>query len=269
MLGVPVSTYYYRLRHGREQEEKTLRLYQEIIEAYAGSGGIYGAPKIRATIKSKGIAVSVPTVSRAMHRLGLHSIVADAFPKKATCLSEEEKQLIVNLIRGLEIKRINQVWTTDITYIRTIHEGFCYLISFLDLYSRRVVAWDLRKRQRAVDLLDVLKCAVNSRQPGPGLIVHSDKGSQMRSALFREYLFQHGLVPSYTSLDHSCDENTEQESFHASLKKEHLYQRKLSDYAEAYEAIRWYIDDFYNPKRIHSALGYCSPIDFEASLLAT
>lgn len=266
VLEVSVSSYYYWLRSGRKQEEKTLRLYQKIIEVYAEVKGIYGAPRICVILREdKGINVSVPTVSRAMHRLGLRSIVSEAFPQKKTWLNEEEKLLIVNLIRGLKIRRLNQVWTTDITYIRTVHDGNLYLITFLDLFSRRIVAWGLRRRQTAADVLDVLKIAVKSRRPGPGLIIHSDKGSQMRSALFREYLSRHGMAASYTSLDHSCDENPAQESFHASLKKECIYQRRLLDYADAYEVIRGYIDGFYNSKRIHSALSYRSPLTFEAS----
>ena len=126
-----------------------------------------------------------------------------------------------------------------------------------------MVAWSLFEDQKTDKLLFVLKKAVKKRKPIPGLIVHSDKGSQMRSKSYREYLTSNNFVFSYTELDHSCDQNAAQESFHASLKKEKLYQTKLYTYDDAYKAIYDYIEGFYNPIRIHSSIGYLSPNDFE------
>lgn len=103
------------------------------------------------------------------------------------------------------------------------------------------------------------------RSPSPGLIIHSDKGSQMRSSMYRSFLSNHNFVFSYTELDHSCDQNAAQESFHASLKKEKLYQMRLYNYEDAYKAIYDYIEGFYNPIRIHSSIGYKSPNKFEKS----
>lgn len=181
-------------------------------------------------------------------------------------MSAEEKRQIVNLVKGMELTGINQVWTTDITYIPTKNDGTFYLITFLDLFSKKVLAWGLEKRQRSDEVLRVLKKAVAARQPKPGLIIHSDKGSQMRSNEYRAYLEKEHFAASYTSLDHSCDENAGQESFHASLKKEFLYRNPPANFSEAYSLIYRYIECFYNPKRIHSALNYLSPVDFELSL---
>lgn len=124
-----------------------------------------------------------------------------------------------------------------------------------------MVAWGLYENQKTDKLLDVLKKGIDLRKPSPGLIVHSDKGPQMRSQLYREFLSNHNFVFSYTSLHHSCDENAAQESFHASLKKEKLYI-----YEDTYKAIYDYIEGFYNPTRVHSSIGYLSPIEFEKSL---
>jgi len=233
-----------------------------VVSTYAENDGIYGAPKIAMVIHC-----SVPKVSRAMHVLGLKSIVAERFVCKKSSLTEDEKHIIVNLIKGLKLTGINQVWTTDITFIKTKKDGTFYLITFLDLFSKKVVAWGLERRQRSIEVLGVLRKAVEARNPRPGLIIHSDKGGQMRSNDYRDYLESHHFVASYTSLNHSCDENAGQESFHASLKKEYLYQNKPNNFEEAFDTIYRYIELFYNPKRIHSAINYLSPDDFEASLL--
>ena len=210
--------------------------------------------------------MSISTVSRAMNILGIKSIVVKKFPKKISRITNEEKKNIVNLIKDLNITHINQVWTTDITYIKTINEGTFYLISFIDYFSKKVVAWDLFNRQTSKQVITVLKDAIQKRKPNPGIIIHSDKGSKLRSKEYRKFLSNNNMVFSYTSLNHSCDENAAQESFHALLKKEWLYQMKLYNYEDTYREIFNYIEGFYNSIRIHSSIGYMSPIDFEKSL---
>lgn len=214
----------------------------------------------------KGIKCSVSRVSRAMKTTGIRSIVSEKFVHRKSTMSKEEKALIVNLIKNLDVKDINQVWTTDITYIKTINEGNLYLITYIDMYSRKVVSWNLSKSQTTEDVLKPLKKAIAERNPAPGLIIHSDKGGQMRSLKYRTYLSDNHLIPSYTSLNHSCDENAAQESFHAMLKKECLYQYKIHNYCEAYALIYNYIENFYNTKRIHSSINYFSPCDYECAL---
>ena len=265
-MGINRSAYSYWYNKGKCTENEKLEFYQKIISVYSASKGIYGAPKIAAILEYQGVKCSVSTVSRAMKILGIKSIVAEKFPKKRNALPDTEKALMINLIKGLHIDKLNQVWTTDITYIKTTNDGNLYLISYIDYLSKIVVAWDLKKSQKAVDVIDVLKNAVLKRTPSPGLIVHSDKGSQMRSKLYREYLIRNNFVFSYTSLNHSCDENAAQESFHSLIKKECVYQKQLRNFNEAYSAIYDYIEKFYNPTRIHSSLGYLSPLVFEASL---
>lgn len=198
-----------------------------------------------------------------MRILGIRSIVSKRFPHRKTTLTINEQKLIVNLIKDLNISYINQVWTTDITYIHTINDGTFYLISFIDYYSKKVISWGLFNDQKTDKILIVLSNAIKIRKPSPGLICHSDKGSQMRSNLYRQFLKDHNFIFSYTSINHSCDENAAQESFHASLKKEKIYLMKLYTYEDAYKTIYDYIEGFYNPIRIHSSIGYFSPIDFE------
>lgn len=198
--------------------------------------------------------------------LGIRSIVAEKFVHRKNTMSEEERKSIVNLTKNLKVTNINQVWSTDITYIKTAYEGTFYLISYMDIFSRKIVAWRLSRTQTSDDMINTLKRAVRERQPSPGLIIHSDKGSQMRSRKYREFLSNNKFVPSYTSLNHSCDENAIQESFHASLKKECIYQDKPKTFRQAYSMIYNYIENFYNRKRIHSSIKYMSPCNFELSV---
>ena len=217
-------------------------------------------------LQSRGIICSTSKVSKAMALLGIRSIVNKKFPPKVSRMSEKEKSLIVNLIKNLKITKLNQVWTTDITYISTINEGTFYLISYIDYFSKKIVAWDLFDNQKADKLILVLKKALKIRKPFPGLISHSDKGPQMRSKLYRNFLKKNNIIPSYTSLNHSCDENAAQESFHALLKKECIYQHQIYTFEDAYKYIYDYIEGFYNPIRIHSSIGYLSPNQFESRL---
>lgn len=140
-----------------------------------------------------------------MNTLGIKSIVTTKFPKKISKITNEEKMKIINLIKGLSITHINQVWTTNITYIKTINEGNFFLISFIDLYSKKVVSWGLYNDQKTEKVVETLNRAIAKRKPSPGLICHSDKGSQMRSRLYRQALSKHNFAFSYTSLNHSCD----------------------------------------------------------------
>lgn len=198
--------------------------------------------------------------------IGIKSVVSKRFPKKISRITDKEKSIIINLIKDLDINHMNQVWTTDITYIQTIKEGTFYLISYIDYFSKKVVSWGLFEDQKTDKILSVLKQAIKIRIPNPGLIIHSDKGSQMRSKEYRKFLNNNNFIFSYTSLNHSCDENAAQESFHASLKKEWLYQKKIYTFEDAYREIFNYIEGFYNPIRVHSSIGYVSPNNFEKTL---
>ena len=266
-LGVNKSSYLYWLKTSSIKVSSNVFFFNLIIKIYAESNGIYGSPKITYILNyNYNISCSVSKVSRAMALLGIKSIVSKSFPKKVSKITDKEKALIVNLIKDLVITHINQVWTTDITYIKTIYEGTFYLISFIDYYSKKVVTWGLFEDQKTDKILIVLAKAIKKRKPNPGLIVHSDKGSQMRSKEYRKFLSKHNFAFSYTSLDHSCDENAAQESFHSLLKKECLYQKKIYTFEDAYREIYNYIEGFYNPIRIHSSIGYVSPDNFEKNI---
>lgn len=253
------------MNHGSLNKDLSIDFYCSVLKVYFDNKGIYGAPKITALLNRQNIPCSISKVSRCMHILGIRSIVSKRFPHRKSSITSEEKSLIVNLIKDLNVTSLNQVWTTDITYIKTINEGTFYLITYIDYFSKKVVSWGLFDDQKTDKLIIVLTKAIKSRNPSPGLICHSDKGSQMRSKLYRQFLKDHNFVFSYTSLNHSCDENAAQESFHASLKKECIYLKKIYTFDDAYRVIFDYIEGFYNPIRIHSSIGYLSPNDYEKS----
>lgn len=266
VLQVSRNSFYHWLNTYKIKISRRAQLFIDILEVYWDSHGTYGAPRITKALKKKGINVSQKKVSKEMKFLNISSIHSSKFPYRRSTMSAEEKALIHNLILNLEITHINQVWTTDITYIHTKHDGTLYLISFMDLYSRKIVGWILSKTQKATDVVTAFNIALKNRKPLPGLIIHSDKGSQFRSIIFRETLAKNKCIFSYTELNHSCDQNANQESFHATLKKEWLSTRNLYYYEDAYKTIFDFIEGFYNPKRIHTSIGFISPNCFEKQL---
>lgn len=265
-LGISRNSFYHWLDTYEEKISKRTQLLIKILDIYWDSHGIYGAPRITAALNKDGISISQRKVSKEMHLLNIASIHSTKFPHRKSSMSALERALIHNLILNLELTHINQVWTTDITYINTKYDGTLYLISFMDLYSRKIVGWIISKSQKASDVIVTFNYAIKVRKPLPGLIVHSDKGSQFRSKLYREILAKYNCLYSYTELDHSCDQNANQESFHATLKKEWLSTRTLYYFDDAYKTIFDFIEGFYNPIRLHSSLGYCSPVEFENNL---
>lgn len=241
-----------------------------ILSIYSDSKGIYGAPKIKKILERQNIFISVKTVNNYMRILGIKSVVVKSYRNtRLSRLSDEEKLLIVNLIKNLDISHPNQVWTTDITYIKTVYDGTLYLISFIDQFTKKVVAWNLGFKMDSTFVDSTLELAISKAKPLPGLIVHSDKGSQFRAKSYRSILTKNHFIFSYTSLGHSCDENAAQESFHALIKKEWLHHRVLYHYSDAYRLIFEYIEGLYNTTRIHSSLGHFSPLEFETNYFSS
>ena len=201
-----------------------------------------------------------------MQILGIKSSVYTSFSKHNSNLTDKEKSLIENLVKDFPISNINQVWVSDITYIKTKYDGTVYLASIMDLYSRRIIAWEVSTNMKKELVMKVFKKAYDFRKPTNIVIVHSHKGTQYRSFAYRKLLIKNHCVFSYTSLKHSCDENANQESFHSLIKKECLYQKELFTLDDVKGACFEYIEGFYNTKRSHSALNFLSPIQFENNL---
>jgi transposase InsO family protein len=164
----------------------------------------------------------------------------------------------------LVAQRADQVWVTDATCVLT-GQGWLYLVAVLDVYTRRIVGWAMHEHLDARMTIAALQMAITRRRPAPGLILHSDRGAQFASAAYRQVLARHGLLASM-SRKGNCYDNAFIESFWSSLKYETVYRQRFATRAEARTALFDYIEVFYNRTRLHSGLGYMSPITFESQL---
>lgn len=262
VLHVSRASFYHYFYYSNSNNDK-VDLLIKILNIYIDSKRTYGAPRIAAVLCNEGLNISIKTVAKYMRILDIQSISKSSFPKRKSTMTDKEKSFIVNLIKGLDINRPNQVWTTDITYIKLKDGSFVYLSSIIDLFSRKVIAWNIGNNMKTDLVLETLETAFKVRGNPKNVIIHSDKGSQYRSRRFRHAILKHHCLFSYTSLNHSCDENANQESFHASLKKEWLYQFDIHSLDHAKRVVFEYIEGFYNNNRIHSSLGFKSPNYFE------
>ena len=160
------------------------------------------------------------------------------------------------------MRRRDQVWVTDATCVLT-GQGWLYLVALLDVFTRRIVGWAMHESLDAQLVVKALQMAIDQRRPKPALIVHSDRGSQFASDAFRQTLATHKLIPSM-SRKANCYDNAFIESFWSSLKYETVYHHRFATRAEARSALFDYIETFYNRTRLHSSLGYVSPVAFES-----
>jgi len=225
----------------------------------------YGSPRMHRELVHQGIECSVNTVAKLMKE---NQIQARHKPKFRISTTDSKHNLPVapnRLDQQFTVSKINQVWLTDFTYIPTT-EGFSYLCAFKDLCSRRIVGWAMSRKIDTQLALSALNQAVALREPPIGLIVHSDRGSQFASHTFRKRLDDCKFRQSM-SRKGNCYDNAPMESFFKSFKVEEVYHVRYETHEQAIRAANNYIERFYNPKRLHSALNYVSPTDFEQRLL--
>ena len=223
-LNISRSSFYHYFYYSTNNFDKKVYIISRILTIFYNSKKTYGSPRITAVLNGEGLKISQKTVAKYMKILNLFAISKANFPKRKSSMTELEKSKIINLIKNINVIRPNQVWTTDITYIKTKEDGTVYLSSIMDLFSRKIIAWNVGFNMKKELVLETLDNAFFIRNNPVNVIIHSDKGSQYRSYAFRDLIIKHKCLYSYTSLNHSCDENANQESFHASLKKEWLYR---------------------------------------------
>jgi transposase InsO family protein len=234
--------------------------------AFAESGETYGAPRVLQELQAAGLPTSKKRVARLMRQEGLV-----ARPKRrarvVTTTSDHADPIAPNLLgRQFDVTgiAINRIWVGDITYIPT-REGHLYLATVLDLGSRRCVGWALRDSMEVELVMIALRMARETRRPAPGLIFHSDRGSQYASSEYRTELAAHGMLASMSAKG-DCYDNAVAESFFATLEFELVMKHDWHTRAEARRAICRYIEGWYNRRRRHSTLGYISPAAYEAQL---
>jgi len=264
VLKVSSSGYYKWLKNlnspPSERETYRLEIQQKISKSYHESLGTYGSPRVHDDLLEWGYVISLKTVSRMMKEMGLKAIPTEKFV--VTTDSNHDLNIYPNLLkRQFNVKSPNQVWVVDITYIWTL-EGWVYLSSVMDLFSRKIVGWSMASHMKKELSIQALNRAIASRQPDEGLIHHSDRGSQFCSQDYVDILDEQNMQISMSRKGDPYD-NACIESFHATIKKELIYRRRFTTRAEAIKAINYYISAFYNERRKHSTLGYQSPNQFE------
>jgi putative transposase len=266
VLEVSTSGYYKWLRHKpsknelrRKKIKKRIRHYFYYFKQRAGSR------PITAALNEEGITVSSRTVERYMKAMDLKSITSKKY--KATTNSNHSMPVHDNVLdQQFKVLAPNKVWVTDITYIAT-NEGWLYLASVMDLFSRQIVGWSMGSRMTRELVLDALDHAYKRRKPKPGLIHHSDRGSQYASEDYQERLVRYKMIGSM-SRKGNCYDNACIESFHSTLKKELVYQTKFRTRKQAIKELNYYIEFDYNRLRLHSTLGYKTTYRFEQMYLA-
>jgi putative transposase len=262
MLGVSRSGYYdWRQRPPSEREKTDAGLTERIYEIHNRSRGTYGYPRIHAELRSVGIRCGRKRVARLMRDAGLRGCLRGR--RRRTTRRDGASVPAPDLVhRDFTAVAPNRLWVADITYVRT-DEGFLYLAFVLDAHSRRLVGWAMAPHLRTELVVDALQMALWRRRPAPGLIHHSDQGVQYTSLSFGKRLEEAGIVASMGRVGSAYD-NSLAESFVATLKTELLYRgRWPTTRAAARIAIFEYVEGFYNRRRIHSSLGYRSPVDYE------
>jgi transposase InsO family protein len=224
----------------------------------------YGWPRMTAELKRRGWAVNHKRVYRWMREDNLLCLRRRKFV--VTTDSDHGLPVYPNLARALVLTGLDQLWVADLTYIRLELE-FVYLAVILDALSRRVIGWALDRTLEAELPLQALRQALVRRRPAPGLVHHSDRGVQYASRDYVQLLKDHGIQISMSRKGNPWD-NAACESFIKTLKYEEVYRTEYRDLAEARASIGVFLEKVYNPKRLHSALGYLPPVEFERGLLA-
>lgn len=259
ILGVSRSGYFSFIRRvPSKQEIRKEKLKQRITEIYEESHQNYGAPKISKILAAQGEAVSEKTVGNYMREIGIKAQYVRPYTKttREPDFSSELKNILEEQFQPEEP---NTVWCSDITYIWT-QEGFVYLTSIMDLYSRKIISWKLSESLETKWVAECIEQAKKVRDVEKPLIFHTDRGIQYVSREYREAT--DGWVRSYSKKAYPWD-NACIESFHALIKREWLNRFRITDYSHAYRLIFEYIEAFYNTVRIHSYCEYHSPKEYE------
>jgi len=261
VLGVSTSGYYaWRDRPPSKREMANRELTARIKEEFEKSRETYGSPRIYQVMRKLGLMCSQNRVARLMRAAGLKAKQTRRY--RSTTKRNKADRAAPNILkRDFSAEAPNKKWVADITYIAT-QEGWLYLATIMDLFSRRVVGWAMSPRMTSDLTLSALDMATRRCRPERGLIHHSDQGSQYTDSTYQAVLAAHGIVASMNGVGSWWD-NAPMESFFGTLKSELVYDRAYRTRAEASPDLFYYIEAWYNRRRIHSALGYESPEAYE------
>lgn len=262
LLGVSRSGFYEASKRA-EAPASICPVTVQLKASFAASGGSYGSRPLRKALHAKGMEIGIYKIRRMMRANGLRSAWKRKFVH--TTDSKHDLPIAENVLnRQFEPEAVNTAWVADITYIRT-RSGWLYLAVVLDLFSRKIVGWSMAPNMPAELVCSAMQLAVVQRQPPPGLIAHSDRGSQYASASYRALLARNDMQQSM-SRKGNCWDNSVMERFFLSLKMERVWRRDYANHAEAIRDITEYIVGFYNNERLHSKLGYLPPTVYERAM---
>ena len=266
VLDVSTSGYYaWKNRKASPRQQRDLLLLAHVRAQFLNSNETYGSPRMHVELKEEGIEVGLHRVARIMQENGLKARQKTRFKK--TTDSDHGGPVAPNLLdQNFTADGPNEKWGVDISYVWTA-EGWLYLAIVLDLFSRKIVGWAISDRMKRGLAMEALRRAIVLRKPLPGLIHHSDRGSQYCSHDYRRLVSDHGLIASMSGRG-NCYDNAMVETVFKTIKTELIWRTSYTSRWQATKAIGEYIEGFYNPRRRHSSLGYTSPVEFEQAFLA-
>ena len=263
-LGRVSRSGFYRFNANPETgPDKDMDL-RDAIQRIALEWPSYGRPRITAELRRRGWTVNPKRVHRLLREDNLLCVRKRKFI--VTTDSNHGRKVYPNLARGLVLTGVDQLWRADITYVR-LREEFVFLAVILDAFSRRVIGWALDRNMEDELTLTALRMALSRRSIRPGLVHHSDRGSQYASKDYTDLLKANQIDISMSRKGNPWD-NAACESFMKTLKYEEVLRNEYRDLAEAFASIPEFLEKVYNQKRLHSALGYLPPVEFEAQLAA-
>lgn len=264
MLSVQRGAYYdWRAQPGKVVPPQELALRRRMKTLFAASRDSLGSRTMMRNLRDEGFEIGRDKTRRLMKALNLK--VKQRCKYKVTTDSKHNLPVAKNVLnRAFLPSAANRVWGADITYLWT-QQGWIYLAVVIDLYSRRVVGWSIDRRMKKPLVIRALMMAINLRKPPPGLICHSDRGSQYASHDYQKLLKQHKMICSM-SRKGDCWDNAPVERFFSSLKREWTGNRLYQTRQDAIADVREYVAVYYNAKRLHSTLGYMTPVNYEKRL---
>lgn len=260
-LKVSHSGYYAWLKRPeslRKQQDRMLR--HQVLQAFSASKGRYGAPRIHQQLRQGGTCIARKRVARLMREMGLKARVARIYRRTPGITRFYAKHQNLLLEQGAP-QQMDQQWVGDLTYIR-VGRQWRYLSVVMDKHSRRILGWKLGTQKTAALTCKVLRQALNARKPKAGLIFHTDRGVEYGAHEVQDLLKKQGILSSMNRPG-CCTDNGYMESFFHSLKAELIHGRHFNTDEQLKRAVNEYIIGFYNPKRLHSGLGYQSPVEYE------
>ena len=262
ILNIKSSSYYYSKKEKRNQraiENEILLSYIRLI--WQDSKKRYGAKKVNVKLRKMGLEVNLKRVKRIMKENRIFSIITKKY--KYYKKGNESVSLVRNVLnRDFSTETINEKWVSDITYIWSRKEGWCYLSSIMDLCSNRIISHKVGKFMDIKLVMETLKEAYYVRGRKSNIIIHTDRGSQYMSKEYRDYCKSSKMIVSYSRKGNPYD-NACIESFHATLKKEYIHHKKFDTIEEIKVGVFEYIEKWYNRERIQEKIGYLTPVEFE------